>query len=607
LDFEITPIELSKPESSPKTTSEMRRGFGEIGIFNFGWRKIILAVFVFLIVAAAIILLNKESFSESNVEFTLDGAKEITAGDLVSYKISLKNKSEKSIAEIKLSFFYPPDAIAMRDGNVLDTVSEFIEIGQLLPGDQIDKEISAIIIGDRGNIKTAKAIITYRPEGLSSTLKKEANSAATITTLAVPLTVVAPPTILANQETTYLIDYRNQSDQDFSNLKIVAKFPEGFSAPSYSLQPIAGQTAWLIENLKKGEGGRITIRGKLSGAERENKTLIVTLQKKILTPDGERYIDFERAETSSVISSPLLSLNVLLNDSASYTSRLDDTLRYKINFKNNSEYDLANLVLSATLEGVMFDYSTVNSNTFFDSQTNSLSWNVSTVPALGLLRPGQSGSTEFSVKIKNYFSGGSGVNNTLVKAKLKLETYSVPAELDLEKISTTNELTTRISSAPTFGQKITLSDPYFGRNGPFPPKVGQKTNLTVGWIVTNPSGELTQVKVSGVLMPGVVWESLARMANSLPNLPQYDTRTNTVTWDIGSVPPGVGVSSPKYEANFQISIIPSVNQVGQAPALLRDVKFEAVDAFTKEKISRTIQNSTTYDVSDSTESGIVQN
>jgi hypothetical protein len=137
--------------------------------------------------------------------------------------------------------------------------------------------------------------------------------------------------------------------------------------------------------------------------------------------------------------------------------------------------------------------------------------------------------------------------------------------------------------------------------------VGQKTNLTVGWIVTNPSGELTQVKVSGVLMPGVVWESLARMANSLPNLPQYDTRTNTVTWDIGSVPPGVGVSSPKYEANFQISIIPSVNQVGQAPALLRDVKFEAVDAFTKEKISRTIQNSTTYDVSDSTESGIVQN
>ncbi len=578
-------------------------------IFSFKKAKALFAgALVLLVIALIFFFLGRGSFSENGVDFEIEAAKEISAGDLVTYKIKYRNDNKVDLNNVKLSFFYPQDAIVLKEEGISSTTNENIDIGDLNSGEAGELELQAFIVGDRGNIKTARGTLTFSPSTINSTFKREASIATTITTLAVPITLVAPPTVINGQNVSYLIDYRNQSEGDLENLRFKVRYPEGFQIDRFIPQPSGkdqGQDVWEISNLQKDEGSRITIRGVLTGNERESKTISVTLQKKIETPSGNQYVDFEKIEASSVIATPLISVSLVLNDSEDYTAHLGNLLRYRISFSNNSEVDISNLELSVKLEGNMYDFSTVRSDGFFDSRLNTVFFNGSILPSLNILRPNQSGSIRFEVRLKPSFSGGLGARESFVKATAALETSNVPAEFDLDKMSARDEMITRISTSPTLSQRALLNDSTFGSSGPFPPVVNQKTNFTIRWNLVNPSNDISPAKITAVLAPGVVWENRVRVSGSQPQ-PVYNDKQRTVTWDLGSLPAGVGIVFAEYETNFQISITPSVNQVNQAVSLLRNIKFEGTDTFTGEVISRTIPDISTTNINDSDGSGTVQ-
>ncbi len=598
MDFQIEPLQNPNITEPPMRTTFFNPRRIKLVVGGLGMLLLISLVFFFM---------GRGSFGESRVELEIEGPKEISAGESVSYKITYANNNKISLSDIKLSFFYPLDAIVTRDNNVLDVTNENFDLGELKSGESGEKTLTAFIVGDKGNIKTARATLTFKPSNLSSVFKKEASLATTITTLAVPITLVAPPTVINGQNISYLIDYRNQSSGDLQDLRFQVRYPDGFKSSQYSPQPTTksqGQDIWMIPALKQGEGARITIQGALSGNERETKTISVVLQKKITTATGDNYVDFEKTEASSVIATPLLSVGLTVNDSVDYTAHAGDLLRYKANLKNNSNSGIAGLSFSVHLDGSMFDFTSVRSDGFFDSRVGTIYWNSSTVAALNNLGANQSATVEFEARLKSSFSGSLGARESFVKATAHLETPNVPADLDIDKLTADSELITRISSSPTFAQKVLLNDSAFGSSGPFPPKVNSKTAFIVRWSLVNPSSDLSSAKITATLMPGVVWEERARVSGSQPQ-PVYDARQGTVIWDLGTLPAGIGVSFPQYEADFQISITPSVNQAGGPVPLLKNVSFEGTDTFTKERILRTIPDVTTANVSDSSASGNV--
>lgn len=576
--------------------------------FSLHKKALVAGGVVLILVIALALILRGGQFSEGAVDFKIEGPTESSSGDLVSYKVTYKNKSSTRLSDVKLNFFYPTDSIVFRDNNIINTTNEAFDVGELGGGASGEKELPAYIVGDKGNIKIARANLTFKAGKINAVFKKESSLATTITNLAVPITLVASPTVVNGQSLSYLVDYRNQSSDDFKDLRFKVRYPQGFRVQRYVPAPTGRETSqdfWDVPILKKDGGSRITIQGSLTGVEKENKTISVVLQKKISTAGGDKYIDFEKVEASSVIATPLLSLQLVLNDSSDYVAHLGDPLRYRVTFKNNSTSDISGLSLSVHLDGNMFDFSTVNSAGFFDGRANTIFWNGSISPELNNLRPNQNGSVNFEVRLKNAFSGALGSRESFVKASAHLETPNVPANLELDKLTGDNELVTRISSSPTFSQKILLNNPAFGYSGPFPPKVNQKTTFAVDWLLVNPSNNISPAKVTAVLAPGVVWEGNARTSGSQAQ-PVYDSRLKTVTWDLGMLPSGVGVSSAKYEAIFQISITPSVNQVNQPVTLLKNVRFDGVDVFTQEKISRTILDASTNNINDTSQAGLVQ-
>ncbi len=599
MDFKVEPLPNQNIVVQPPKQSVFKLIKNKYVILGFG--LLVLIVFI-------IFYLGRGSFSESSVQLKIDGPSEITGGDLITYKITFGNNNQVPLSDVRLNILYPQDSIVVKDGNIVDLTAENFDIGSVGKKETGERELSAYIVGDNGNIKNIKATLTYKAGNLSSVFQKEVSLATTITNLSVPITLVAAPTAISGQSADYLIDYRNQSNQDLENLRFIVKYPQGFSPIKLSPDSSArssSQLTWDVPQLKQGDGARITIQGILTGSERESKTISVILQKKITTPTGDVYVDFEKSEATSVISTPPLAINMNINDSNDYVAHLGDTLRYKINFQNNNNEDISGLSLSVHLDGNMYDLSTVKSDGFFDSRLNTITWNASNVPALNILQANQSGIVNFEVHLKNSFSGGLGAGDSFVKASAHLETSNVPASLNLDKLSADNELVTRISTAPTFGQKIFVNDPVFGSNGPFPPKVNQKTAFTIYWNIVNPSNDISQTKVTATLAPGVNWENRVRVSGTQVQ-PSYDSRTNTLTWDLGTLPLGIGVSFPAYEAFYQISITPSVNQVDQQVPLLKNVHFDGVDSFTKEKISRTIPDTGTNNISDNNSGGAVQ-
>ncbi|MDO8663804.1 MAG: hypothetical protein Q7K28_03150, partial [Candidatus Wildermuthbacteria bacterium] len=362
---------------------------------------------------------------------------ESASGEKVIYRIIYGNHNEKAIRDLQLTFFYPSDAMDIRlnngIGQAINLQAESLKLENLEPGEEKSVEFSGYLMGSRGDIKKARAVLSFYGEGVPTNFKKEAVAVINISSWPVSLTLVAPPNAVSGQEVNYILDYRNESQEDLADLRFILNYPEGFKTSSKNI--------FDLKSLKKGEGDRISVLGILRGQEKEEKNISVTLQRKI---EGV-YINFEKTSQHTVISTPPLTTDILLNERKDYKAQPGDELAYQIQFTNNTAVDLFALTVSAKLDGTMFDFNSVQTSGTFNNATHTIDWDVSASPLLGQLAPGQTGAVYFKVKVKDSFpSSGTGVKDSIVKVSAKAETASVPPDFDLSKLLAESELTTKI-------------------------------------------------------------------------------------------------------------------------------------------------------------------
>ena len=115
--------------------------------------------------------------------------------------------------------------------------------------------------------------------------------------------------------------------------------------------------------------------------------------------------------------------------------------------------------------------------------------------------------------------------------------------------------------------------------GPVPPKVGQVTAYELVWELRNSTSDVQEARMETTLPRYVQWEANTS-ANS--GIISYNQDTRQLVWDIGSITAGAGYPggaiSPR--ASMQVSLQPSLSQVGSSPALTEKISFEGVDVFT---------------------------
>lgn len=554
-------------------------------------RRAIIGFFILLILVISVFLLYKSGFREGQVVLEIEAPEETVSGIEVEYKLVLENKNNFDLRDATLVFSYPEDSIPLEGGQPFNSLKKTFDFDTFESRSRQDFSFKAILSGDKGQTKKAKAILTYSPSNLNSVFQKNAEASTTISEVIVSLDLSAPPGILSGQTVQISLDLRNESDEDLGDLQIIFAYPDGFSFIGANPVVSEDNNKFNLDSLEAGAGKRITIDGRITGFEKEGKRFTAVLRKKI----GERFYDLQKAQILLTVSSPLLTTEISVNGGQNYTAELGENLKYTVKFSNNSNNHFSALELSVKLEGQMFDLASIKSDGFFDQNNRTILWNAAAVPALADLGPNQNGEVSFDVKLKNEFLKSFSKDYSL-KVGSFIQTSSVPPDFNLDKITASANLVSKIKAKTDFTVQAFYDDSVFSNSGPTPPQVGQKTTYTVHWKIINEGNDLTSVNVLSFLLPGITWENNFKTTPSQPNL-SYNPSTGRLSWIIPTVPAGTGIVSPTFEAVFQVGITPSVNQVGQSPELIKEVSFEAVDNFTKEdiKLSRPAINTQATD------------
>ncbi len=571
--------------------------------YNQLLKWLILLALLLAIVSFLAFWFGGPSFSESGVNLSIDGPNQASVGDEVVYKVKYSNNTKLDLNSMKFKFTYPDDSVVLKDGAAVKGSSETFTVDQLSPGQNSEKEFRTFLVGDRGNIKTAKVELSYRAGDLRTVFQKDTTLSTTIISVPVSLTLSAPPNSVPGQAVNYMLDYRNESGDDIYDLRFEFAYPDGFGVQRTAPSASEGNYVWNIPVLKKGGGGRISVTGQLNGKEGETKIISIVLKRKI----GGQYVNYEKAETSSVIASSLLGVGVLVNDAADYSAFAGDDLNYTVKYSNNSNYNLAGVNLTVKLEGEMYDLSSLDTKGgYFDNFSNTITWNASAVSDFSNLPPNKRGQAAFRVKLKsNIPSSVSGSKNLFVRATARLSTPNVPSGVGGDEIFAQTSVVTKISTQPTLRQVVYYNDAAFGSSGPMPPQVGKETVFTVHWQITNPGNDMSGVRISAVLPVGVSWKNVVSVGSGQPE-PIYNPNTSEAVWNLGVLPRGVGVTGAKYEASFQVAVKPALNQKGSPILLLKNSKLEGQDTFTQQRIIVPAQDMTTNDTTDRPGEGAVQ-
>lgn len=569
---------------------------------NMVLKWLILIALVLFVGFVIIFWFGGTSFSDKDVVLLLDGPAQSAAGDEAVYTLTYRNNTNVDLKDISFTFFYPDDSVVIASESFSQSLTERFIVDKLLPGQEAKREFHAFLIGDKGDVKEARIKAVFNAGSLRSAFEKETSFSSTITSLPVPITLSVPPSAISGQEVNYVLDYRNESGSDIRDIRFEFAFPEGFTVKQTTPNPLQGQTTWEIPLLKQGSGARITVRGTLIGDERDVKEVSVILKRKIQST----YVDYERALSSTIMSSPLLNVSLSVNGSRTYITTIGDQLTYTISFRNVSRYNLIGMTLAAKLDGDMYDLSSVYAGSgFFDIGTRTIVWNAGGVPDFAEFSSGKSGKVEFRVSLKQLLSGAQGTRNFSVKTTATLGTTNVPIGLDGDQVSTQDSIVTKIATQPMLKPVIYYEDPAFGSSGPMPPEIGKETLFTVHWQVINPGNDVSGAMVRGTLPPGVTWKNVMSTGTGQQQ-PTYDKNKSQVLWDIGFLPQGTGVSSPNYEVSFQVGVTPSPSQRNNFAVIIKDVTLSGTDVYTTQDVTRVIDQITTSDTIDRPDEGMVQ-
>jgi len=520
-------------------------------------------IFVILIVGFLIGVLGyfyqKNIYSKEVLKLEILGPEEISAFQEMEYSVKYKNNGDIVLEEAKLIFQYPENSL-LEEGK-----PQRIEIplDDIYPGQERTLSFKTHLFGKENEILTAQAFLKYRPRNLKAFYESKTTFSNRIKFVPLTFEFDSPSKIESGREIQFSLNYFSNADWPLSDIEVKLEYPSGFEFLQ-SKPKALGQNEWTLPLLNKTEGGRIEIKGKLSGAVREQKIFRAVLG----IWQGDKFILLKEANRGIEILNPSLSIFQRVNGNPQYVASVGDVLHYEIFFRNSGEEPFQDLFLIAKLEGTGFDFETIkNPEGQFQKGDNSLLWDGRQIPKLNFLAPGEEGKVEFWVNIKQDLPITSPQDkNFIIKNKVILSQIK-------------EEFETKINSRLEISQKGYYQDDEFGNSGPIPPRVGETTTYTIIWQAKNYYNDVSNVKARAFLPPevkltGKIFPEDAKLT--------FDSQSREIVWEIGKLEAGQGILTSAPSVAFQISLLPQENQRGKIVPLISEAKISGEDEWTNQ-------------------------
>lgn len=548
---------------------------------------LIISLFLILIVfsGALIFYYTRKNFDESLVSLEIKGPKIFVAGDKIILKVNYKNGNKVALKNASIIFEWPQNSI-VGDGTTKKIKKE---ISLIVPFREASVEFEGIVFGVKNEKLEFSASFIYTPENINSTFEKQTSFISEIVSTPISLKIETPSFSVIDKEFEIAINYLNSSASAFSDMSLKIDYPINFVFISSNPAPNFSNNQWVLGNLTPKKTGNIKITGKLisSGGFSQFKA---TIGKE----SGFNFISYNEETASIDLSTSVLVIFSQVNNAREYIASSEETLNYKINYKNTSSIPIANVVISAKLDGKVLDFKTLNIQWgAYNGDTDTIIWNASGVKNLGLLNPQEEGEVSFTIKVKKPLPVSNFYDkNFTVSFTSKIDSTLVPEILRGAPIGMEDKIETKIKSSVALSVSGLYKDSLFENSGPIPPRIGAKTTYTVYFSIINSSNDLENIKIETILPSYIEWLNKTYSASSDAKF-NFDISTGQLVIEIPKISAGAGVTSKIFQVAFQIGITPFFNQVNSAPILVEKSRLIAKDAFTFSDIEIFVEKMTT--------------
>ncbi len=557
---------------------------------------IIIIILVGLALAAAgFWFWQKNPYSKEILKIEIIGPTEAVISEEVEYTVKLKNNGNVRLEETRLVFEFPEHTL-FEEGFSRRQEIGYEELGDIYPGDEKTFKFKGRFFGKEGEAKTVKALASFRPKNLKARYDRESTFTTVIKSIPLTFDFDIPSKVEVERDFRFSLNYYSSLNYPLSNLGIRVEYPLDFEFLESNPQGL-GKTEWEISILNPAEGGRVEIKGRLSGETGQQKTFRASLGIWL----EDEFVLLKEISKSVEIDRPGIFVSQRINDQSQYIASSGDLLHYEIFFRNIGSEPFLDLSLIATLEGNGFDFTTIKSDLGqFNKGDNFIVWDERDVSNLRFLDQGEEGKVEFWVNLKDGWEISSFAKKNAILKNIVL----------IPKVGK-KEFETKVDSKLVISQKGYYQDEVFGNSGPIPPKVGEETTYTIIWQAKNYFNDVKNVKVKAVL-PSNVRLTGKIFPEGESSKFTFDNQSREIIWmvkDSETMEAGTGVLNSAPNIVFQVALTPTSEQIAKTPQIIGNAIITGEDQWTGrvvEKGSWAIDASLPDDSSVSSEQGIVR-
>ncbi len=554
------------------------------------WAKRIFAgSIVFFIVAAAITLYmffgGLNTVSSKNVDVEVGGPIGVAAGEPNEFEVTIKNGNNVPLERVMLVVTYPEGA--RDEGGELLTGENRIPLDDIGSGSLLRHVLTFASYGEKESVQKLFLALEYTVPGSNATFVKDKEHEITISSAPLIIDIDYPEEVTSGQIFSFDVQVSSNSTVDLENVVVRVERPFGFSLENSNPESVA-QDVWNLGDMKPAEKKTITLTGRLQGQDEDERTF--RFYTGTGTGDGKD-IDTELVLSLETITikRPFIALKNTINGQTGdqVVIRGADSNSGTIRWENTTPDLLTDLVVEAELIGLPLEReSVVVPAGFYQSIRNSMIWDKSTNPDLASIDVGDEGNLSYSFNTKDSnFNETEGIIEILLKARAVRVTGSTREVITSE---TTQKV--RLAAGLALSGRAVYSSGPFTNTGPIPPKAETGTTYTVILSVGGSYGDITDTQLTAVLPVAVEWLGVSSPSSESVT---FNNSGRRLTWNLGTVREGSGITRPVRELAFQVRLTPSVNQVGSLVNLVDQIEIIGQDSRAGTAVTDRIQAITT--------------
>lgn len=567
--FEDADLNIKKDESLKNTTM-----FKKFFIFSVVFFMLAMGYVAYMFFA------GNNSISNENIDISILGNTFTAGGEDLPLQIEVINRNSSALELADLVIEYPKGSKSSGGITAADLERQRISLGTIPSGGVKNENTKIVLFGEQGSVQIVKLTLEYRVGGSNAIFVKEKTYDVSINSTPINISVNAPTEVSPNQEITLNIKSTLNASKPVSKMLIKVEYPVGFVFTSSNPPTSLGNNVWSLGDLSPGAESNISVTGKMVDVfDGEEKTFRIFSGSQSDTDKSAIAVVFNSLGHTVLIKKPFIEGRLFVNGvyEREYAVNTKTPINGNIRWVNNLDTKINDLEIRVKLSGNALDRNKIDApGGFYNSSEDTIIWNKNSQNSFAEVNPGKSDSISFSLTTLPIFSAGGMLSEPTVNIEVSISGKQAVEGNVLQTIKNSETKKIRIVSDLGLAAKALYFSGPIENTGPIPPKAEKETTYTVVWNLSNTSNNVSKGQVKATLPPWVRF--VGEVSPSTEDV-SYNTTTKEITWNVGSIPRGTGITKSSREVAFQIAFIPSLSQVNTTPTIINDAVLTGHDDF----------------------------